>query len=127
MQTEYAYRMRGLSEALTALRTIAEKLAKADVHTTVILLLGEDEACDWYVFANLDNPRPHDSARLNATLSAGGTPTEYSVDQLRSRPDLIFIGSGAFNHIKEGLEFFVLRTPHRKAARQVVSALRGIG
>ena len=125
MEQMHIYRMRGLEPALMAAQTLDAESKDLGIGMGLILLAREKGPDDWYLFANLENPRDGDTSRVVRVLSQAGSLSNYTFNQVLYHSMRMFAGSGSFAQIMIALA--VLADRDDKLRNEIVRARTAFG
>jgi hypothetical protein len=117
METANVYYANGLRKALDALRQLDSESKDLLIGLALVLLVRDNGDDDWYVYANLENPKPADTARVTSVLAQCGTKTDYSLNQVLHHAHLGFSGSGSLDQISTALRALIGTVGGEKARK----------
>lgn len=102
MEVGFVYQAHAINDTSLVLEKLDAESKDLLVGLALVLIVRDNGEPDFYIFANLEDPKPEDRVRIAAVLRAHGIPTDLSFKSLVENPHLGGVFSGTLEQIRAG-------------------------
>ncbi len=109
MEVGFVYQAHTINDTSLVLEKLDTEPKNLLVGLALILLVRDNGEPDFYIFANLEDPKPEDKVRIAAVLRTHGIPTDLSYKSLLENPHFGGSFSGTLEQIRAGFTLAMAR------------------